>query len=120
MLYPYSTNHNKQSEALPQFFMIMNNTIREVLESNGFEVVEIAPTGGFFSMMAIKINYFTIRMFKLPRLLWKLWLILLIPFWSINQIIAPFLDKLFDRNYELETMGFWVIASKKDNKCAAF
>jgi len=99
-------------EAPYDYFRYTPYAFRYILENNGFEVVEITPAGGFFSMMAIKINYFTIRMFKLPKLLWKLWLILLIPFWSVNQIIAPFLDRLFDKNYELETMGFWVVAKK--------
>jgi SAM-dependent methyltransferase len=88
--------------------------LKYLLEKSGFEVVEIKPTNGFFTMMALKINYFTIRMFKLPRFLWKIWLILLIPFWVFNQTIAPFLDKIFDRNWKLETQGYWVLARKKN------
>jgi len=63
-------------------------------------------------MIALKINYFTIRMFKLPKWLWIIWLYCLVPFWTISQLLAPLLDKIFDRDYNLETSGFWVVAKK--------
>jgi len=98
-------------EAPYDFYRYTPYGLRHILEKNGFEVVDISPVGGFFSMMVIKINYFTIRMFQLPKLMWQMWLICLIPFWTFNQLTAP-LFKLFDRNWELETSGFWVIARK--------
>ena len=99
-------------EAPYDFYRYTPYGLKYILENNGFKVIEISPVGGFFSMMALKINYFTIRMFKLPRTIWQMWLILLIPFWTINQLIAPLLDKLFDRDWKLETSGFWVVAKK--------
>jgi len=102
-------------EAPYDFYRYTPYGLKNILEKNGFEIIEISPVGGFFSMIALKINYFSIRMFKLHKTLWKIWLILLIPFWTINQIIAPLLDELFDRNWELETSGFWVVARKKSD-----
>jgi len=95
------------------YFRYTPYALKYMFEKAGFEIVEISPAGGFFSMMALKINYFTIRMFKLPKYLWKIWLFSLIPFWTINQLIAPILDKIFDRDYNLETSGFWVVAKKE-------
>ena len=84
-----------------------------LLKKTGFEILEIKSTNGFFTMMALKLNYFTIRMFKLPKPLWKIWLLSLVPFWVFNQTIAPIFDKWFDRNWKLETSGYWVLAREK-------
>lgn len=86
--------------------------LKYMLKKAGFEIVELSPTGGFFTSMVTKLNYFTIRMFKLPKFLWVLWLISLIPFWTLGQLSAPLLDKLFDKDYNFETSGFWVVAKK--------
>ena len=86
--------------------------LQYMLEKAGFEIIKISPTGGFFTTLVTKINYFTIRMFKLPKFLWFIWLLFLVPFWTIGQLFAPLLDKLFDKDFNLETSGFWVVAKK--------
>lgn len=85
--------------------------LKHLLEKAGYDVVEIVPQAGFFTMMAMKVNYFTIRMFKLPKVLWVVWLIALIPIWTLNQLLALLLDSL-DANPALETTGFCILAKK--------
>lgn len=82
-----------------------------MLEKAGFVDVIVEPQSGFFTMWLLKLNYFTLRFIRGPmpfRLIVKsiLWII-----WNFNQIIAPILEKL-DRNWELETSGYFVIARK--------
>ena len=88
--------------------------LKYILEKNGFEVIEIDSTGGFFSTIFLKINYFSLRLIKGPKFLKDFIKLILIPFWSINQIFAIVLDK-FDRNKLLEAPGYFVLAKKNKN-----
>lgn len=83
-----------------------------MLEKAGFIDIYIEPQTGFFTMWLMKFNYFTLRFIRGPKPL--RWLIksILFVIWTVNQIIAPYLDKL-DRRWELETTGYFVIARKK-------
>jgi len=94
------------------YFRYTSYGLEYMLRKSGFEIINISPNGGFFTTIVLKINYFTIRMFKLPKYLWIAWLIILVPFWTIGQVIAPLMDKLFDKDYNLETLGFSVVAKK--------
>ena len=62
-------------------------------------------------MMALKTNYFLLRMLKIPKFPRAILKGLFIPIWFIMQVTAPLLDKL-DRNWLLETQGYWVLAKK--------
>lgn len=94
------------------YFRYTSYGLKYLLEKAGYDVIEIIPQSGFFTMMALKINYFTIRAFKFPKIIWTLWLILLIPLWTFTQISAMILDNL-DSNFELETTGYSVLAKKR-------
>ena len=37
---------------------------------------------------------------------------ILVPFWILGQVVVPYLDKL-DRNWEVETFGYFVLVRKK-------
>lgn len=80
-------------------------------EKAGFVDVTVEPQSGFFSMWLVKMNYFTRRFVCGPKPL--RWLIRsgLLPFWYLGQRLAPILDKL-DRNWALETSGYFVTAKK--------
>jgi len=99
-------------EAPYDFFRYTPYSLKYMLEKSGFKNIKIEPQGGFFTTIVLKFNYFSIRMLNLPKPLWILWLIALIPIWTIGQIIAPLLDRLLDRDFNLETSGFFVVANK--------
>ncbi|NQV01224.1 MAG: class I SAM-dependent methyltransferase [Bacteroidia bacterium] len=86
--------------------------LKYLFEKAGFKHVIIEPTGGFFTMLTMKINYFSTRL--IPRSKAIRWIItaLLIPPWVLAQLSAFYLDKL-DRNWSAETCGYFVTATKE-------
>ncbi|MEQ8264319.1 class I SAM-dependent methyltransferase [Pseudohaliea sp.] len=80
-----------------------------MLSASGFREIDVATLGGFFTMMTLKLNYFSRRFVKGPALLRFLSLLLLLPFWSLGQLLAPLLDQL-DRSQAMETSGYFVVA----------
>jgi SAM-dependent methyltransferase len=81
-----------------------------------FREIEIYPTGGFFTIWLLKLNYFLSRTIRSSRFLIKFKLdkilyYLCVPIFVFNQLIAPLLDKL-DKNHYIETAGYWVVAKK--------
>jgi len=84
-----------------------------LLEKAGFSDIQIEPVSGFFSAQVLKFNYFTARKLRnKPRILHLVMKGLLIPIWTINQIIAPILDRL-DHKWSSETTGYYIFAKKK-------
>jgi len=77
----------------------------------GFKDVQVTPQTGFFTARIAKMNYFSARFIRGPKPL--RWLIkgTLIPFWTIGQFLAPYLDKL-DTNWAAESQGYFVLAKK--------
>ncbi len=86
--------------------------LKYLFKKAGFHNIEIEAQTGFFTTWFIKINYFSRRFIRGPRLLKLLIKTFLIPFWTINQILAPYLDKL-DKNWRAESQGYFVLARKK-------
>lgn len=78
----------------------------------GFKHIEIEPSSGFFTMIILKFNYFTSRITSSKNIFGLLMQLALRPFWYIGQVLAPQLDKI-DKQWELETSGFYVVARKK-------
>lgn len=99
-------------EAPYDYFRYTPYGLKYMFEKAGFVDIYIEPQTGFFTMWLMKFNYFTLRFVRGPKPL--RWLIksILFAIWTLNQIIAPYLDKL-DRNWELETTGYFVIARKR-------
>jgi SAM-dependent methyltransferase len=100
-------------EAPYDYFRYTPYGLKYMFEKAGFEILAIEPTGGFFTTWLLKVNYFSLRFIRGPKVLKILIKSMLIPLWTLNQTIAPILDKL-DRNKELEAAGYIVFARKKD------
>jgi len=100
------------------YFRFTPYGLKYMLEKAGFKNIEIYPTGGFFTMWFLKLNYFLARncrnRFTVKFKIYKILDLILTPIYFSNQLIAPILDKL-DRRKELETSGYWVLAKKEGN-----
>jgi len=97
-------------EAPFDYFRYSPFGLKYLVEKANFELIIIEPSSGFFTMLFLKIIYFTNRV-KGPLIFRWFIRILLIPLWTILQLLAPLLDKL-DNNWELETSSYWVVAKK--------
>lgn len=98
-------------EAPYDFFRYTPYGLKHLLHKAGFVDVEVEPQAGFFTTSILKLNYFSSRFVRGPRLLRGLIKAILVPFWYLGQKLAPFLDKL-DRNWALEAPGYYVTARK--------
>jgi SAM-dependent methyltransferase len=98
-------------EAPHDYFRYTPYGLRYMFEKAGFKDIVVEAQTGFFTTWLTKINYFTARFIRGPRLLKLVIKGLLAPFWTFNQLVAPLLDKL-DRNWEAETQGYFVLARK--------
>lgn len=98
-------------EAPYDYFRYTPFGLQYLLNKAGFVDVVVEPQSGFFTMLILKMNYFSVRFVRGPKPL--RWLIKagLVPCWYIGQHLAPFLDKL-DYNWAVETCGYSVTAKK--------
>ncbi len=85
--------------------------LKYMFEKAGFKGIMVEPQSGFFTMWIMKANYFSSRFIGGPKPIRWLVRIPLLIFWSLGQLIAPFLDKL-DRDWSLESSGYIVTAKK--------
>ncbi|MFT5660628.1 MAG: SAM-dependent methyltransferase [Sulfurimonas sp.] len=99
-------------EAPHDYFRYTPYGLKYMFEKAGFLDVEVEAQNGFFTTLIVKMNYFSARLIRGPRLLQWLIKAILIPFWTLGQILAPYLDKL-DRNWDAETQGYFILARKK-------
>jgi SAM-dependent methyltransferase len=95
------------------YYRFTADGLRLMLTQAGFENIAVAPTGGFFTMGVLKLNYFTLRSVCGPRPVRQLMKTLLLVPWQAGQYVAPWLDRL-DRDWALEAPGYWVVARKGD------
>ncbi len=95
------------------FFRYTPFGLKFLLKRAGFNEITIEPTSGFFTMWVLKFNYFTLRVFPSLKKRFVQLLLgpILIPIWTLGQLIAPILDKL-DRNWLLESASYACIAKK--------
>ncbi len=98
-------------EAPHDYFRYTPYGLKYMFKKAGFTDIIVEVQTGFFTTWLMKINYFTHRLVRGPTLLRYFIQGILIPFWTFNQIVAPILDK-FDRNWEAESQGYFVIAKK--------
>lgn len=99
-------------EAPYDFYRYTPYGLKYLFAKAGFVDVAVVPQCGFFTMLILKINYFSQRFIRGPKLLRRLITALLVPFWFLGQKIAPLLDNL-DKNWALETSGYYVTANKR-------
>jgi SAM-dependent methyltransferase len=98
-------------EAPYDFFRYTPYGLKYMFEKAGFSNVVVEPQSGFFTMWLLKFKYFTLRFIRGPRPLRWLIKAVLLPLWYVGQKSAPLLDKL-DKNWALETSGYFVTAKK--------
>lgn len=98
-------------EAPYDFFRYTPYGLKYLFEKGGFVNIVVEPQAGFFTTTVLKWNYFTSRFICGPKPLRWLLKVGLLPFWYLGQKMAPLLDKL-DRNWALETSGYYVTARK--------
>jgi SAM-dependent methyltransferase len=98
-------------EAPHDFFRYTPYGLRYMLEKAGFTDINVEPSSGFFTTLIIKLNYFSLRLIRGPRILKYLINGALKLFWYVGQKSAPYLDKL-DKDWQAETQGYYVVASK--------
>lgn len=99
-------------EAPHDYYRYTPYGLKYLLEKAGFDSIIVLPSSGLFTTLALKFNYFTARYTKGKSMLNKIIKFFLIPIWFANQLCSPILDKL-DKNWELESSGFWIVARKK-------
>lgn len=93
------------------FFRYTPYGLEYLLKKARFIDITVTPQSGYFTMLIMKMNYFSLRFVRGPILLRLSIKALLVPFWTLGQLVAPLLDKL-DRNWAEETTGFLVTAKK--------
>ena len=98
-------------EAPCDFFRYTPYGLKYILKKAGFEDIDIEPQTGYFTTTILKWNYFTKRLVRGPKLLRWIIRTCLLPFWYLGQKAAPIMDML-DRNWTLETSGYFVVATK--------
>ncbi|URA10847.1 class I SAM-dependent methyltransferase [Thermospira aquatica] len=98
-------------EAPYDYFRYTPYGLRYLFEKAGFKILSIEPTGVFFTTLFLKFNYFTLRFTRI-RFIGVFLKLLLIPIWTLLQVVAPLMDKL-DRQPILEAPGYFVVARKE-------
>lgn len=98
-------------EAPYDYFRYTPYGLKYLFEKAGFVDFQVEPQSGFFTMWLMKFNYFTLRLIRGPRPLRWVLRALFGMIWYLDQKAAPYLDKL-DRNWALETSGYFVTARK--------
>lgn len=98
-------------EAPYDFFRYTPYGLHHLFQKAGFVDITVEPQAGFFTMMTLKINYFSLRLIRGPRLLRTLTRGGLVLFWHLGQKLAPLLDKI-DKDWALEATGYFVTARK--------
>jgi len=101
-------------EAPYDYFRYTPHGLEYMLKKAGYRDIQIQASSGFFTMLFVKINYFTLRLLKGSALKKKILKPILIPFWYLSQKVAPYLDRL-DSSWELEAQSYYVVAKKEKN-----
>lgn len=82
-----------------------------LIASSGFKNITVEPQFGFFSTIALKLNYFSERIFRGPMIVKILVGAIFIPLWTLTQLVGPIFDML-DRNWQAETGAYLATAEK--------
>jgi len=98
-------------EAPYDFFRYTPFALEKMFKKAGFTTVEVEAMAGYFTTRALKFNYFSSRWIRgsYPRR--ALTYAILRPIWYLLQATAPLFDKL-DYDWKLETIGYWIRATK--------
>ncbi|MGD9553996.1 MAG: class I SAM-dependent methyltransferase [Arcobacteraceae bacterium] len=99
-------------EAPHDYFRYTPYGLKYMLEKAGFQDIHIQPTGGFFTMWFLKMNYFSLRLTKGSKFKSKIMTFLLKPFWYLAQKLAPKFDAMH-RGWSLEAQSFFCSCFKR-------
>lgn len=88
------------------YYRFTPHGLKHLFGKHGFEVLEIKPNGGFWTLFSVRLNYFLKEIFP-SRLNF-----LLHPFYWFNQFIADGLDKIF-KGYKKDTAGYMAVGCKR-------
>lgn len=94
------------------FFRFSPFGLQHLCEKAGFSRIEIKPMGGFFEMIGLKMNYFSLRFVRGPRCIRLCIRSALWPFWQSTQILSLILNK-FDRKAPSEAAGY-ILKAERD------
>lgn len=100
-------------EAPHDYFRYSPFALKYLFEKAGFTDVVVEPQCGFATTWVLKANYFSMRFLRGPRPIRWLIRIPLLILWSLGQWITPLIDVL-DRNWSLESCGYYVTARKPE------
>jgi SAM-dependent methyltransferase len=98
-------------EAPHDYYRYTPHGLSYLLARAGFVDVKVEPQGGFFSMIILKMNYFSLRVLRYTGRARRFVRPLFVAFWYIGQKLAPILDRL-DNDWKLEASGYFVTATK--------
>lgn len=93
------------------FFRYSPHGLKHLCEKAGFQKIEVKPMAGFFEMIALKLNYFSLRLARGPNWLQRGIRLLLWPFWQVSQVLSLMLGKL-DRDPAAEAAGYVLVAER--------
>lgn len=97
-------------EAPHDYFRYTRYGLQYLLERSGFSNIEIREASGFWVMWLLKLNYQLAKRVQGNGFIPTVLRASFIPFWFINQLLAPFLDRLWPDT--TETAGYYVCARK--------
>ena len=98
-------------EAPHDYYRYTPHGLEYLLRKAGFVDIRVEPQAGFFTMMTLKMNYFSLRLILGPWPQRKAVAAVFRVCWYVGQKIAPLLDRL-DRDWTLEASGYCVTARK--------
>lgn len=97
-------------EAPHDYFRYTRYGLNYLLSNAGFADIEIKESSGFWVMWLLKLNYQLAGMSVMAGRFRRISQAALVPFWFINQLLAPMLDRLWPN--PAETAGYYVCATK--------
>lgn len=98
-------------EAPHDYFRYTPYGLQHLLGKAGFNGITVEAQAGFFTMIVMKLNYFSLRFVLGPTWLRRIATIIWAPAWYLAQVAAPHLDRL-DKHWAAETTGYFVTAAK--------
>jgi SAM-dependent methyltransferase len=98
-------------EAPHDYFRYTPYGLEHLLARTGLAELRVEPQSGFFSMIILKMNYFSLRLLRRTGALQEILRPLFLAFWYVGQKLAPLLDRL-DKDWKLEASGYFVTAKK--------
>lgn len=98
-------------EAPWDYFRYTRHGLAHLLTKAGFIDATVTAVTGFWSMWFLKLNYQSTRLLRGPAPVRAVLRGALIPFWWLNQTVAPRLDARWPS--EEETAGYFAVAKKQ-------